>query len=54
MDRSKRSTPEERRLTQATLYALMEAVRHHESISSRPARVHGCALAAPTVMRAGS
>ena len=37
--------PHARRLTQATLYALMEAVRHHESIYKQAGAVHGCALA---------
>ncbi len=35
----------ERKLSQATLYALMEAVRHHESIYKQAGAVHGCALA---------
>jgi FdhD protein len=38
--------PAERRMSQATLYALMEAVRHHESIYKQAGAVHGCALAA--------
>lgn len=38
--------PAERRLSQATLYALMEAVRHHESVYKQAGAVHGCALAA--------
>lgn len=40
--------PADRSLTQATLYALMDAVRHHESIYKQAGAVHGCALAAPT------
>ncbi|WP_407279322.1 formate dehydrogenase accessory sulfurtransferase FdhD [Aromatoleum evansii] len=40
--------PADRRLTQATLYALMDAVRHHESIYKQAGAVHGCALARPT------
>ncbi|NMF88012.1 formate dehydrogenase accessory sulfurtransferase FdhD [Aromatoleum petrolei] len=40
--------PADRRLTQATLYALMDAVRHHESIYKQAGAVHGCALAWPT------
>lgn len=40
--------PAERRLTQTTLYALMDAVRHHESIYKQAGAVHGCALAQPT------
>ncbi|NMF97078.1 formate dehydrogenase accessory sulfurtransferase FdhD [Aromatoleum toluolicum] len=40
--------PAERTLTQATLYALMDAVRHHESIYKQAGAVHGCALARPT------
>ncbi|MCK0507523.1 formate dehydrogenase accessory sulfurtransferase FdhD [Aromatoleum anaerobium] len=38
--------PPDRRLSQATLYALMEAVRHHESVYKQAGAVHGCALAA--------
>ncbi|KON81619.1 formate dehydrogenase accessory sulfurtransferase FdhD [Azoarcus sp. PA01] len=38
--------PAERSLSQATLYALMEAVRHHESVYKQAGAVHGCALAA--------
>jgi FdhD protein len=38
--------PAERRMSQATLYRLMEAVRHHESIYKQAGAVHGCALAA--------
>lgn len=38
--------PGDRRLTQATLYALMEAVRQHESIYKQAGAVHGCALTA--------
>ncbi len=40
--------PAARRLSQATLYALMEAVRQHESIYRQAGAVHGCALAQPT------
>ncbi|NMG74621.1 formate dehydrogenase accessory sulfurtransferase FdhD [Aromatoleum diolicum] len=40
--------PPGRSLSQATLYALMDAVRHHESIYKMAGAVHGCALAAPT------
>ena len=40
--------PAGRTLSQATLYALMEAVRHHESIYKQAGAVHGCALAAGT------
>ncbi len=40
--------PHERRLSQATLYALMEAVRQHESIYKLAGAVHGCALARPS------
>jgi FdhD protein len=39
--------PHTRRLRQATLYALMEAVRHHESIYKQAGAVHGCALVQP-------
>ena len=39
--------PAGRLLTQKTLYALMEAVRHHESIYKQAGAVHGCALARP-------
>ena len=34
------------RLTQATLYDLLERVRHHETIYKQAGAVHGCALAA--------
>ncbi|MCB1888453.1 MAG: formate dehydrogenase accessory sulfurtransferase FdhD [Rhodocyclaceae bacterium] len=37
--------PAERRLEQATLYGLLDAVRHHESIYKQAGAVHGCALA---------
>lgn len=40
--------PHDRRLTQSTLYALMDAVRHHESIYKQAGAVHGCALAQAT------
>ncbi|BAL22416.1 formate dehydrogenase accessory sulfurtransferase FdhD [Azoarcus sp. KH32C] len=39
--------PADRRLSQETLYALMDAVRHYESIYKQAGAVHGCALAAP-------
>jgi FdhD protein len=32
-------------LTEATLYGLLDAVRHHESIYKQAGAVHGCALA---------
>ncbi len=37
--------PARRSLSQATLYALMDAVRQHESIYKQAGAVHGCALA---------
>jgi FdhD protein len=37
--------PPDRRFSQAALYALMDAVRHHESIYKQAGAVHGCALA---------
>jgi len=37
--------PADRRLAQATLYGLLESVRHHESIYKQAGAVHGCALA---------
>ena len=37
--------PESAHLSEATLYALLEAVRHHESIYKQAGAVHGCALA---------
>ena len=37
--------PHDRQLRQSTLYALMDAVRHHESIYKQAGAVHGCALA---------
>ncbi|ENO93782.1 formate dehydrogenase subunit FdhD [Thauera phenylacetica B4P] len=40
--------PHDRRLRQSTLYALMDAVRHHESIYKQAGAVHGCALARAT------
>lgn len=40
--------PTNRQLSESTLYALMEAVRHHESIYKAAGAVHGCALARPT------
>ncbi|MFN3984634.1 MAG: formate dehydrogenase accessory sulfurtransferase FdhD [Rhodocyclaceae bacterium] len=39
--------PAERRLSQSTLYTLMDAVRVHESIYKQAGAVHGCALARP-------
>jgi len=36
---------EDVRLSEATLYALMEQVRHHETIYKNAGAVHGCALA---------
>ena len=41
--------PHDRLLRQSTLYALMVAVRHHESIYKQAGAVHGCALAQATV-----
>jgi FdhD protein len=38
--------PAERKLSQAALYALMDAVRLHESIYKQAGAVHGCALGA--------
>ncbi len=40
--------PCDRSFGQSTLYALMEAVRHHESIYKQAGAVHGCALAQAT------
>lgn len=40
--------PAERSMSQATLYALMDAVRLHESIYKQAGAVHGCALAQAT------
>jgi len=40
--------PDDRQLRQSTLYALMDAVRHHESIYKQAGAVHGCALAQAT------
>ncbi|APR03352.1 formate dehydrogenase accessory sulfurtransferase FdhD [Thauera chlorobenzoica] len=40
--------PGDRSFGQSTLYALMEAVRHHESIYKQAGAVHGCALARAT------
>ena len=37
--------PAEATLSEATLYALLDAVRHHESIYKQAGAVHGCALA---------
>jgi FdhD protein len=39
------SLPEGARLDEATLYGLLDAVRHHESIYKQAGAVHGCALA---------
>jgi FdhD protein len=35
-------------ISQATLYAMQEAVRHHETIYKQSGAVHGCALFAPS------
>jgi FdhD protein len=35
------------RITQATLYALQEGVRHHDTIYKQSGAVHGCALFSP-------
>lgn len=40
--------PTESVLSQATLYGLLDAVRHHESIYKQAGAVHGCALASNT------
>jgi FdhD protein len=40
--------PETARLSEATLYGLLESVRHHESIYKQAGAVHGCALARDT------
>jgi len=40
--------PQQRRLSQATLYALMERVRHQDSIYKQAGAIHGCALAQAT------
>lgn len=37
--------PAEAALSEATLYGLLDAVRHHESIYKQAGAVHGCALA---------
>ena len=37
--------PSDARLDEATLYGLLDAVRHHESIYKQAGAVHGCALA---------
>ncbi|MFO1314034.1 MAG: formate dehydrogenase accessory sulfurtransferase FdhD [Burkholderiales bacterium] len=37
--------PADARLTRATLYDLLERVRHHETIYKQAGAVHGCALA---------
>lgn len=37
--------PADARLSEATFYELLEAVRHHESIYKQAGAVHGCALA---------
>jgi len=39
------SLPAEAKLSEATLYGLLDAVRHHESIYKQAGAVHGCALA---------
>lgn len=38
--------PPEAKLSEATLYGLLDSVRHHESIYKQAGAVHGCALAA--------
>ncbi len=40
--------PEQGRLDEDTLYGLLDAVRHHESIYKQAGAVHGCALAKGT------
>ena len=53
-DRRGRGCRPARRSTQATLYALLDRVRLHETIYKQAGAVHGCALAterAPTVAR---
>jgi len=42
------SLPVEARLDENTLYGLLDAVRHHESIYKQAGAVHGCALARGT------
>jgi len=42
------SLPTEVRLDENTLYGLLDAVRHHESIYKQAGAVHGCALARDT------
>jgi len=42
------SLPAEARLDEDTLYGLLDAVRHHESIYKQAGAVHGCALARGT------
>lgn len=37
--------PADARLSEATLYGLLDSVRHHESIYKQAGAVHGCALA---------
>lgn len=37
--------PQQASITQTTLYGLLDAVRHHESIYKQAGAVHGCALA---------
>ena len=37
--------PEVAQLSEATVYALLDAVRHHDSIYKQAGAVHGCALA---------
>lgn len=39
------SLPAQARLDETTLYALLDTVRHHESIYKQAGAVHGCALA---------
>ncbi|MDP1636025.1 MAG: formate dehydrogenase accessory sulfurtransferase FdhD, partial [Gallionellaceae bacterium] len=40
--------PEQGRLDEETLYGMLDAVRHHESIYKQAGAVHGCALARGT------
>lgn len=42
------SLPAQARLDEDTLYGLLDAVRHHESIYKQAGAVHGCALARGT------
>ena len=40
--------PKNAQLSEATVYALLDAVRHHDSIYKQAGAVHGCALASNT------